>query len=224
MRELIVGFVIGAGAGGGLTYLLYKRYLTRKLNEELNTKLSEEYEKMRAEFEQRDVELAEAEAERAAALVNDDAAKYDHKTLNVLNAYRGVGVDAGREEDPAESEHPEEDDMDETERLIEESEAEERIQKALEESRPKCKILKPEHFGEIPNYECETLKFYVHDHMLVHENGELVEDVEFLLDDALDRYGWADNDEDEDPLYVRNYGLQRDYDVQKEFDEWHGAD
>ena len=68
------------------------------------------------------------------------------------------------------------------------------------------------------------MRYYVHDKMLVHEDNSLVEDIEFLIDDALERYGWDNDDKDESSLFVRNYELERDYEVIKVFDEWHGAD
>lgn len=223
MRNLIIGFILGAGVGSGITYLLYKRHVTRAFNAALDERAAEEYEKVKKEFEDRDIALAEAEAQYSENLKGPVAA-----AASAMRRYRGEDV----EEDMAEAESPSEYDEDDPEDainkeendLIEKAEIEDNIQKELEKSRPKCKILKAEHFGEIEGYECETLTFYVQDKMLVHENGELVEDIPFLIDDALDRYGWADDDKDESPLYVRNYGLMRDYDIQKVFDEWHGAD
>lgn len=221
MRQLIIGFILGAGAGAGVTYLLMKREYTRKMQEELNRVDEEAYNRARAYFENKDIEESEAIAAKAEKMYSKDAEK-------ALIDYRGGDV----EEDPAEAESPSEYDEDDPEDMmnkeyndiVEQTEIEENIQEALEKSRPKVKLLKPEHFGEIDGYQCETLKFYAHDKMLIHEDGELVEDVEFILGDALDRYGWADDDTDEDPLYVRNYALQRDYDVEKILDEWHGAD
>ena len=221
MRNLIVGFILGGGVGAGVTYLIMKRMYTRQMQEMKDQISQDEYNRARAYFESKDIELSEAEAARAEQLSEKMLAA--DRALNEYSA-------ESEEEDAAEAESPSEYDEDDPEdqmnkeqnELIEKGEIEENIQEALEKSRPKCKILKPESFGEIDGYECETLKFYVKDHMLVHENGELVEDPEFLLDDALDRYGWADDDADEDALLVRNYALQRDYDVQKIMDEWHG--
>ena len=194
-----------------------------KLKEKFYLSAAEEYEKVKKEFEDRDIALAEAEAQYSENLKGPVAA-----AASAMRVYRGEDI----EEDMAEAESPSEYDEDDPEDqmnkeyndIVEQTEIQENIQKELEKSRPKCKILKAEHFGEIEGYSCETLTFYVKDKMLVHENGELVEDVSFLIDDALDRYGWADDDDEEEPLYVRNYGLMRDYDIQKVFDEWHGAD
>jgi hypothetical protein len=220
MRQLIIGFILGAGVGSGITYLIMKREYTRQMQEEMNKVDQDAYNRARAYFENKEIEESEAKAAKAEKMYSKDAEK-------ALIDYRGESSD---EEDLAEAESPSEYDEDDPEDMmnkeyndvVEQTEIEENIQEALEKSRPKVKVLTPEHFGEIAGYQCETLKFYAHDKILIHEDGELVEDVEFLLGDALDRYGWADDDSDEDPLYARNYALQRDYDVEKILDEWHG--
>jgi gas vesicle protein len=229
MKNFIIGLLLGAVAGGAGVYLFDKRRYTRSFNDALEKALNEEVARVEDYYREKEEELMAAEVNHTKGKIKDKPTVkeiVEEKANEILKDYRT----ADDSYDRAELEGPSEDDIigatglteEELNALIADAEAKEKIQAKLEEMHPKTKIITQEHFGEIEDYECETLRFFIEDKMLVHENNELVEDPEFLLDDALDRYGWADDDKDANSLFVRNYKLQRDYEVMKVYDEWYG--
>lgn len=222
MKNFIFGLLVGAIAGGAGVYIFDKRKYTREFNEKLEEAVNEEVARVVDYYQDKEEELMAAEINHTKTKIKDKPTVKEveeAKANEILKDYRTA--DDGDRISPADAVGVDEEEL---EALIQDTEIKEKIQAELEKRHPKTKIIKQEHFGEIADYECETLRFYIQDKMLVHENDELVEDPEFLLDDALDRYGWADDDKDESSLYVRNYKLQRDYEVVKMYDEWHGAD
>ncbi|MBO7450444.1 MAG: hypothetical protein J6U54_08740 [Clostridiales bacterium] len=222
MKNFIFGLLVGAIAGGAGVYIFDKRKYTREFNEKLEEAVNEEVARVVDYYQDKEEELMAAEINHTKTKIKDKPTVKEveeAKANEILKDYRTA--DDGDRISPADAVGVDEEEL---EALIQDTEIKEKIQAELEKRHPKTKIIKQEHFGEIADYECETLRFYIQDKMLVHENDELVEDPEFLLDDALDRYGWADDDKDESSLYVRNYKLQRDYEVVKMYDEWHGAE
>lgn len=202
MRNFIIGLLIGGGLGSGITYYICKTKFEKKLEEE-RAKAREYYKNY---YEQKQIEEDEAKAKHVAK-VPEKPIPNEYEKL----ASRYYVEDRN---DPAELEHPTEED------LIEQSESINKMHDALDESHDKVKLLKIEHFGEINTYDTESLTYYVYDQTLVHEDDSIVDDEAYLLGDALDRYGWRDDDEDVNPLYCRNYHLQKDFEVVKVFAEY----
>ena len=190
MKNFIFGLLLGGAAGAGITYFVMKRQFEKK-EEDIRASIRKE---LKEYYERKQEEEDEAKVKHVKAIPDKPTIPREYTELT--RAY-----------DRAEMERPTEEDY------IEETEAEERVQAALEDAHDKPKLLKIESFGELSNYETESLTYYVQDQTLVHEDGTIVDDEAFLLGDALDRYGWRDDDEDENALYVRNYKLQRDYEV-----------
>lgn len=222
MKNFIFGLLLGAIAGGTGVYLFDKRRYTREFNSALNEAVNEEVARVVEYYQDKEEELMAAEINHTKGKIKDKPTvkeQQDAELNEILKDYRTADDSERVNSAAANAIGVNEEEL---EALIQDAEVKEKIQAELEKRHPKTKILKSEHFGEIADYECETLRFYIQDKILVHENDELVEDSEFLLDDALDRYGWADDDQDEGSLYVRNYKLQRDYEVIKVYDEWHG--
>lgn len=203
MRNFIIGLLIGGGLGSGITYYICKTKFEKKLEEE-RAKAREYYKNY---YEQKQIEEDDAKAKHVN-VVPDKPIPNEYEKL--ANEYKAED----RETDPAELERPTE------EELIEQSENIDKMHNALEESHEKVKLLKVEHFGEINTYDTESLTYYVYDQTLIHEDESIVDDEAYLLGDALDRYGWRDDDEDESPLYCRNYHLQKDFEVVKVFAEY----
>jgi hypothetical protein len=199
MKHLIIGFVLGIIAGSGTTYYICKK------------KAEKDKEEYRAATRKELKEYYERKEEE------EDAAKITHvKVIPDKPVSRDVEEyrELVKQYDPAELERPTEED------LIEESEAIERVHTTLEQTHERVKLINIDNFGEIQSYDTESLTYYVQDQTLVHEDGTVVDDEAFLIGDALDRYGWRDDDENEDALYCRNYKLQKDYEVIKVMDEY----
>ena len=89
------------------------------------------------------------------------------------------------------------------------------------ESNKKPKLIKQEDYGEIFNYTADTLYFYRDDGILTTDDDEIIEDPEEILDDALDKYGFRDNNES--AIYVRNYKLETDFEILKMNDSYQKA-
>lgn len=204
MKHLIFGILIGGAIGAGITYYICKKNFDKKIEEErakIRAEYKEYYERKQEEEDTAKASHKPAVPDKPVETAEEYAEKKQYKNLAGLY-------------DRAELEHPSEDD------LVEMTENEEKLHDALSKAHDKVKIIQVESFGEIQSYECESLTYYVYDKTLCHENGDIVDDVEYLIEDALDRYGWADNDEDTDALYVRNYKIQKDFEIVKVLDEY----
>ena len=111
----------------------------------------------------------------------------------------------------AEEEHPEDDepadeDMDDI-LNAEDFEKEKKIG-------PGPKIIKASEYGEDPKLDCKQLIYYTDDETLATEEDEIVDDISGLIGDALTKYGFINNNE-EDSIYVRNERRGTDYEIIK---------
>ena len=197
MKGFIFGFLLGGVTGAGITALICKSHL-KKEREKIRKEYKEYYERKQEE---------EDEAKMTHVKVIPDKPVPEKEEMHQYK-------ELVREYDRADFERPTEED------LIEEAENTEKIHNALLASRDRIKLIQVESFGEIQSFDAESLTYYVYDKTLTHEDESLVDDVDFLIGDALDRYGWADNDEEQDALYVRNYKLQKDFEIIKVMDEY----
>ena len=204
MRNLLIGLILGGILGSGTTYYICKKKMDER-EDEIRSEARKEYKEY---YERKQVEEDEAIATHVKK-VPDKPIPQEYKEL--VNNYRV------EEPDPAELENPQ-DDEEEVDYAEEETVVDDLIQEHLEKQNPNPKIILPESFGELNTYDTETLTFYQQDRVLVHEDETLVDDINFLIGDSLDRYGWADDDDD--VLYVRNYKLQRDYEIIKKYEEY----
>lgn len=189
-----IGLITGGGIGAGITYYICKK------------KLEGERAKIRAEYKEYYARKQEEEDEakiKHVKVIPDKPLPKEY--TDIVAGYTVNEPHEVTQED-----------------LINETENIERMHNELAKNHDKPKILQAESFGEIDSYDCESLTYYVYDKTLVHEDNTLVDDPAFLLGDALERYGWADDDECIDALYVRNYKLQRDLEVIKVFGEYDG--
>lgn len=198
VRNLIIGLILGGALGSSITYFVMKGKFEKK-EDDIRTEARKEYKEY---YERKQAEEDEAKATHVNKVPDKPIETKEYKNLAGLY-------------DRAEMERPSEED------LIAETEGVNAVHEALEKSHgERTKILEPEHFGEITTYECESLTYYVMDKTLVHEDGTVVDDESFLIGDALERYNWADSDEDNLPLYVRNYRIAKDFEIVKVMGEY----
>ena len=81
------------------------------------------------------------------------------------------------------------------------------------------KIISQEAYSNLPaNIEQEVLYFYYYDQMLTDENNEPIEEPAKIVGDALEKYGFIDNDEL--LIFVLNYELSTCYEIQKINSSW----
>lgn len=120
--------------------------------------------------------------------------------------------------DPAENEHPMDDEVDENYSQGEYLTREIRQERSSNSSKPP-KMIPYEECGNDPAYRLVNLTYYTGDGILCESGGELFYDqddidiVNDLIGDALDKYGFRDNDED--LICVRNYAYGIDYEIVK---------
>lgn len=103
------------------------------------------------------------------------------------------------------------------------SEEEEWIEEHKKEMNDKIRIISFEDADELPEYYKREELFYWTDDEIVSigdssDGGEVVTDPELLIGDALDRYGFKDNDEQ--IIFVRNPKLATLYEVNKVRAAW----
>lgn len=117
--------------------------------------------------------------------------------------------------DPAEEESPEDDvdDSDQTEEYHDHHQS---------NKNRKPRIIALDSIGDVPGYyETETLFFYFEDCVLATEEGEVIEDPELFIGDALTKYDFENNDEE--IIYVQNFQLDKIYEVQKILESYRNA-
>lgn len=83
---------------------------------------------------------------------------------------------------------------------------EKKVEERIEMDKPY--VIAPDEFGEHDGYETETLIFYS-DRVLTDEMGNLVEEVEKTIGDALTHFG----EYEDDSVHVRNDLMRTDYEI-----------
>lgn len=73
-------------------------------------------------------------------------------------------------------------------------------------------VISPDEFGEIENYTKVSLTYFEEDGVLSDELGEVVDDEEEIVGDALDHFG----DYEEDSVFVRSDAKRCDYEILKD--------
>ncbi len=152
-----------------------------------------------------------SQEERAA--VKEKLKKNWKGTTNYANMYREKHAD--EEEDLAEKEYPTEEDDEEDIN----PEDEDHFNEHQKNRNKSPKIISAEAYSNLPAYvDQEVLYYYSIDSILCDENEEPVEEPGRLVGDALDKYGFADNEER--LIFVMNYALDTCYEIQKVDAAW----
>lgn len=127
------------------------------------------------------------------------------ETTNYASFYKNKNIT-----DPDDSENNREAEKYEPDPTPEEEANEEHEQNRHREPR----IISYEKLGEIPNhYEEEALYYYTYDEVLTTDEGEVIEEPERLIGDALDKYDFRNNDEES--IIVQNFALNKIYEISK---------
>lgn len=220
----------GFAAGFGTGYLVLRNGFKQKINKTIE-ELEEEYQyaekasKYRRDTtevnpiddlsDEEDLDLRDKVETSDLREIRNKLKRNWDVTTNYANMYRSSKADG---EDPAESEHPEDDDPEEV--AEERTRDDEKVEEAHElHQRTKFKdpkIISVEDLGDLPAHvEQLTLYYYTEDGQMVTENDELVDDPSLFIGDALNKYGFTDNDEKR--IFVMNYSQDTVYEVEKIF-------
>ena len=76
------------------------------------------------------------------------------------------------------------------------------------EDYPEPYVIAPEEFGELEDYQTESLIYY-EDKVVATDDDRIVDDVEVLIGDALEHFG----DYEDDAVHVRNEKEKTDYEI-----------
>lgn len=184
--------------------------------EEVNPDKKED-KKETEETETADADSEEEEKKRKAAEIKEKLIRNYEQTTNYATMYKNKetaddAYDEDEENDPAESEHPEEDAVYDPENPAD-------VAKDYTDDHAKNKHRKPviiseESLGELPGYiEMETLFYYTGDDVVTDENDTPIDEPALLLGDCLDKYDFRDSKES--LIFVRNFAMDTVYEVQK---------
>lgn len=233
IKECII-FAVGAAIGAGTTVLIMRKRYDKKYNELLKDAIDSD-----ADFRLREAErkLAEVKA-RESGYIQSSGEEKPADTGETNGKLKKVdALDTSKEKSSQEktggnkigkanyvdytsyyenkvaSEYPRE----EYEKASEEAAYEaERLNEDYHANRNKPpKIVSREEFysPEYEHHDKTTLYFYKEDQVLATEANEAIQDPPRLIGDALDKFGFRNNEEE--VIYVRNYGFGIDYEIDK---------
>lgn len=212
VKKLMISYFFGVLAGSVATYICTKGYYKHIAEEEIASvkeTVLKRAEKMCFD-ESKKLDNALNEFNRNKSLEAEDyiSEKTNFKT-DYTSLYNGVGEVDGILNTLAESEHPVDDD--------------EKPKKKKKNKGPK--IIKAEEFDTCPEYRKISVYFYYGDGeiadddeetVLEDDNGKKLGSYKDLIGDCITKYGFDQNDE-ETVLYVRNDGVQTDFEIIKDF-------
>lgn len=223
-------FGLGMAVGTGIGYLIF----TLKKEKELDKIIAECNDVVDKANKQSEVAKKALDVAAVKAREGSDLALTIEEYEKL---YSGEAVDYDKihpdraVEDPAELEHPAEDDVEEapeeTESVTEndagvvdpkEEEVKEAAFYAAERRKPKFITEDVFEYDGRDIYDKCDLYYYVYDDILATEDEEIIDDVERTVGNCLDKFGFKSNDEGE--IYVRNFSTTTDYRITKMFAEF----
>lgn len=212
----IIIFVGGMLTGGGVGVLATRGYFRKQFAEKADAEIAEMEEYFHKkqqelvdlfnedEFQEKVEEPAESKKseEEVKASIKEKLTRNYEQTTNYAKMYRT-------------EEELEEDGLADA---VEVDSEEARARAAHEDhqankNRPP-KIISEDALGEIPAYvEHKVLFFYRLDDTITDEEDQVIDDPEYLLGDALDKYNFRESEEN--IIFVRNFALDTVYEIQK---------
>lgn len=140
--------------------------------------------------------------------------------VNYAAMYKGHSTENTAEENSDDQLTEESEEELESDAAADEEPAEEMVTiEHKKNSNRKPKIISASDAAALPEHiEQETLYFYMYDDVLTDEDENDIADPEYLVGDALTKYGFSENDEK--IIYVRNYALDTVYEIQKRYETW----
>jgi len=225
--KYLITFAIGAASGSGITYILVKKKFEKKADDEI-AEMKEYYDHHALTYEELVKRGQIADDRRKEEKKEDIPQSYQSSAPKEGKLVRGSGVKKAvpidyttfykqeDDTDPAESEHPRDDE--ETQKEYQGSVLTQEHQQAKHRE---PRIIKHSDFGSEPHYTTQTLIYYTEDDILTLGEDQSEEEVadfdeiESMIGDALTKYGFVDNNEDR--IYVRNDQRCCDYEIVKVF-------
>ena len=212
MIKNIVRFIVGAATGSGVTYYFVKKKLeeeygekieaTNRYVERLEKQILDEYSP-----ENESEEIVEGiepihEERKAIAKINQRRPTHDYSANYQYRKY---------DADPADSEHPEDDEYDVVDKL-----GYDRSERLNSGKKPKLITQEEYDDAEFDYLDKVVLEYFTEDDILYNtEDDEIVVDREAILGDSMEKFGFTKNNEA--VIYVRNYSRGSDYEIHKNY-------
>ena len=225
--KYLITFAIGAASGSGITYILVKKKFEKKADDEI-AEMKEYYDHHALTYEELVARGRIADGGRKEEKKEEDipqsyqsSAPKEGKLVRGTGSKKAVPIDytafykSEDDTDPAESEHP----MDDDEEMQKEYQGSVLTEEYQQAKHREPRMIKHSDFGSEPHYTTQTLIYYTEDDILTLGEDQSEEEVadfdeiESMIGDALTKYGFVDNDEDH--IYVRNDQRCCDYEIVK---------
>lgn len=203
-------FCSGAAVGGLATWMSLKRKYEELADKEIAEAREHYANKIREKYgEEKPVEKVVEEKHS----VIDRTDYISERGRDVESIDYTVYYDNRKRIDPAEMESPVEGDSEEEEHLRYRDGA--RISSQLNEDSG-IEIITPESFAvDYRQHEKETLFFWADDEVVSDENDELVDNLDRVVGNAIETSGLKYDDTAKSVIYIRNFDLGTDYEIQK---------
>lgn len=232
-NKLIFSFVGGLIAGGGIGFVAASKFLDKKYfvkYDERAKELEAYYDKTRvydrdwdndisADMDDEEVNDREngplSRDQRKA--IKDKLLQNEKQTTNYAAMYKSKAgpMAEALEEKLAEEEYPDDDsEEDDSVQDPEEAYYEQAFDEHQKNKNRTPRIISAEAAeGLGPEWEHQTLLFYMYNDALTTEDDDLIAIPHDLVGDCLNKYGFTDNDEM--VIYVQNFALTTVYEIQK---------
>lgn len=230
VKECII-FAVGAAIGAGTTVLIMRKRYDKKYNELLKNAIDSD-----ADFRLREAErkLAEIKARESGYIQSsgeekpaDNNEKKDLRKVDSIEPSKLTDGDGAAKENKigktnyvdyttyyekkVANEYPRE----EYDAAIDSAKYEGKKLNDEYHSGKKPKLIIREEFysPEYEHHNKSTLYYYKEDEILATEDDEIIREPEKYIGDALDKFGFRNNDEE--VIYVRNFDWECDYEIDK---------
>lgn len=215
-KSFIFGFVVGGALSGVSVYLFAKKKFEKEKKEIVDT-CEDTIVKIRQYYSEKVPEKAAIIKEEPSEIVGryeDLARTYDTRSEEVVgDKIIGDPAEFERPEDDAPEEYYEEGPDPEEARAESYGREADRFDKENRGRSPERIIA--DDFGNAPGFESKEYTYYVEDNTYCDEFENILDDEMGLFGTAVG--GWDTDNEDDDPIYIRNYALNCDFKIDKMF-------
>lgn len=218
MIKNMLTFVVGLAVGAGTTYVICKKKFDKAVADlEEYYKEIDKYRRVDHDDQNDSDEIEDRppvmsrEERKAIREKQRENRELDKEKVNYSGMYKAKN--GYTEHKLAEGEYPREDDESGEDESVISPEQQAHEEHQRNKDKPP-KIISAEALGELPGYiDNRVLYFYSFDEVLANEDGEVLDNVEYFIGDALTKYDFIDNDER--IIFVLNYSLDTCYEIQK---------
>lgn len=218
MIKMALSFVAGLAVGGGITYYIVKKKFDKDVQDLMDyyknidkyRRVEHEEEKSYDEAEERPPVMSKEERDEMRRIQRENR-ELDKEKVNYSGMYKAK--DGYTENCLSEGEYPKEDDEEPEDDAV--ISPEQQAHEEHQRDRNKApRIISAEDAADLGSYyDHQVLYFYALDETLATEDGEVLDNVEYFVGDALTKYNFIDNDEKE--IFVVNYAMVTCYEISK---------